>query len=310
MDIVTHGLAGALVARAGGGRASWPLVAAAVGGALAHDLDVLARLWDPMAAITVHRTASHSLIGALPLAAGVAGAIRLCSSAASFWPLAAFAYLGTLSHVGLDLLTPFGTAALWPFATRRLALGWLYVIDPVVIGLVLIGLLGRLRSARHRTWGAQGALTALLVYVIAVGAMSRTAEGQFRRSLGEQGVMPARAIVVPVFPGPLRWLGVAEADDGVYQARFSIGGGGGRAERIVTLPRVTPDPGLDRFSEVRAFRAFARFPWVTVVADGDTQLVEFRDLAFEDHPFGGPMTLRIRLDRSGAVRASELGHKL
>ena len=138
--------------------------------------------------------------------------------------------------------------------------------------------------------------------------MSRPAEGQFRRSLGDQGVMPARAIVVPVLPGPLRWLGVAEADHGVYQVRFSIGGG--RAERIVTLPRVTPDPGLDRVSEVQAFRAFARFPWATGVADGDTQLVELRNLAFEDHPFGGPMTLRIRLDRSGAGRASELGHKL
>lgn len=310
MDIVTHGLAGALVARAVAGRVPWPVVAAAVGGALAPDLDVLARLWDPMAAITVHRTATHSLIGGLPLAAGVAGAIRLWSRAASFWSLAVFAYLGALSHVGLDLLTPFGTAALWPFDTRRFALGWLYVIDPVVIGLVLIGLLVRSRSARYRTWAARGALAALVAYVLVAGTMSRSAEGQLRRLLDHQGVTPARAAVVPVFPGPLRWLGVAEADHAVYQVRFSIGGG--RAERIVTLPRVTTDrdSGLDGIPAVQAFRAFARFPWRTVVADGDTQLIEYRDLAFEDHPFGGPMALRIRLDRSGAVRTIELGHKL
>ena len=73
MDIVTHGLAGALVAGAGGRRASWPLVAAAVGVALAPDLDVLARLWDPMAAITVHRTASHSLDGSGRLLTGRGG---------------------------------------------------------------------------------------------------------------------------------------------------------------------------------------------------------------------------------------------
>jgi len=44
------------------------------------------------------------------------------------------------------------------------------------------------------------------------------------------------------------------------------------------------------------------------VRDGDTQVVVYRDLAFEDHPFGGEMALRVSLDRSGAVRAIQLEH--
>lgn len=34
-------------------------------------------------------------------------------------------------------------------------------------------------------------------------------------------------------------------------------------------------------------------------------VVEFRELTFQDHPFGGPMVLRVRVDPSGAVQAVE-----
>lgn len=73
--------------------------------------------------------------------------------------------------------------------------------------------------------------------------------------------------------------------------------------------------GLAGALVARAGGGRASWPLVAAAVGGalapdlETQLVELRDLAFEDHPFGGPMTLRIRLDRSGAVRASELGHK-
>lgn len=310
MDIVTHGLAGGLVARAVAQRAPWPVVAATLGGALAPDLDVLARLWDPLAAITVHRTATHSLVGGLPLAAGVAGVLRPWWSGPSVWSLAIFAYLGVLSHIGLDLLTPFGTAALWPFETRRFGLGWLYVIDPVVLGVVLVGLFVAFGSAGYGALGARGALVALAAYVVVAGTMHRAAEGEFHRLLDGQGVAPARAAVVPVFPGPLRWLGVAETEGALYRSRFWLGRRGNEA--LAMFPKTAADghPGLEGLPEVKAFRAFARFPWLTVVSDGSARLVEYRDLAFEDHPWGGPMALRLRLDRSGAVRAVELGHKL
>jgi hypothetical protein len=242
----------------------------------------------------------------VPLALGIAGLLKAARPRAGVWPLAALAYLGVLSHVGLDLLTPFGTAALWPLTTRRFALGWLYVIDPVVTAVLLTGLLVAFRFARCRTRGARGALAVLAAYLMVAGAMSHRAEAQLSRLLVERGIAPARAAVIPIFPGPLRWLGVAETTQTFYRARFWLGG---PADAVATLPRVEPDRhrGIDRLPEVQAFRAFARFPRLTVVADGDARLVEYRDLAFEDHPFGGPMVLQLRLERSGAVSAVELG---
>lgn len=310
MDIVTHGLTGGVVAGAVGARGSLPLMAAAVGGALAPDLDVLARLWDPMAPITVHRTATHSLVGGLPVALGVAGAVGGWSAHVPFRSLALIAYLGVLSHIGLDLLTAFGTAVLWPLDSTRFALGWLYVIDPVVIGIVLGGLLFAARWNGQRTVVAQASLGVLTLYVLVAGAMTREAEAAFGRRLDAQGIRPTRATVVPAFPGPVRWLGVAEAECMVYGSRFWAWGASGAVLTGLAKPRQDGLAVLEERPEVQAFLAFARVPWRTVVADGDTRVVEYRDLAFEDHPWGGPLTLRLRLDGSGVVREMEVGHRL
>jgi hypothetical protein len=43
--------------------------------------------------------------------------------------------------------------------------------------------------------------------------------------------------------------------------------------------------------------------------DGDGWIIEYEDLAFEDHPFGGPMRLRLRADAAGVVRAAEFDHR-
>jgi len=309
MDIVTHGLAGGLVATAIATRAPWRTVAATVGGALAPDLDVLARLWDPLAPITVHRTATHSLVGGLLLALGVAGVLSHGAPRGSFRSLGVLAYAGVLSHIGLDLLTPFGAAIFWPLDGRRFGLGWLYVIDPVVIGIGLAGLLVGLGWSGYRAWAARSAVAVLAIYILVAGVVFRRAV-DFRRALEVHAVRPTRSLVVPVFPGPLRWLGVAETDSAIYRTRFWIGGRSVAPFTVIAKTVPHGSAALNGLPEVRAFQAFARVPWVTVVPDGDAQIIEYRDLAFEDHPFGGPMALRLRLDRSGTVRTVELGHKL
>ena len=73
MDVVTHGITGVLVSRALPSGHNASVMAAGLIGALAPDLDAVARLWDPMASITVHRAATHSLIGGLAVALVVAG---------------------------------------------------------------------------------------------------------------------------------------------------------------------------------------------------------------------------------------------
>jgi hypothetical protein len=60
---------------------------------------------------------------------------------------------------------------------------------------------------------------------------------------------------------------------------------------------------------VRTFLERARVPWRRAQHDGGSWTIEYEDLAFEDHPFGGPMILRLRVDASGGVRSVEVGHR-
>jgi inner membrane protein len=310
MDIVTHGLVGALVARTVRPRTPWPGVVAAVGGGLAPDLDVIARFWDPMATITVHRTMTHSFVGGLLLAGVIAAVSKLGVRRLSFAALAAFAYVGVLSHVGLDLLNPFGTAVLWPLTPWRFGLGWLYVIDPVVTGLVVVALVLAAWGTAYRAAIPRWTLALVAAYALAAGAFSWVAEAQWKALLTGQGVAATRVAVVPTFPGPLRWVGVAEANHAFYRAAFSVGKPSHPVFAIFPKESMDGLANLNRTAAVRTFLGFARFPWWTVTTDGDRRQIEYRDLAFEDHPLGGPMALRITVDRDGVVRAVDLGHKL
>lgn len=309
MDILTHGLTGGLVGLAVGGRRPAWSVAAAVAGALAPDLDAVARLWDPLAPLTVHRTATHSLVGGLPLAVAVAAALRAVRAPGALSAFVAVAYGGVLSHIALDVLNPMGAAVLWPFDSRRFGLGWLYVIDPVVFSVALAGLLIAWRWPALRAPAARRALVALGVYAVAAGGLSWAAEVEVRRLLARRGSEASQPVVVPIFPGPLHWMGVAETGTGVSRLRFWLGRGDGALRSVVPTTGPRPGPSLEALPAVRAFRGVARVPVGSVRREGDGSVVEYRDLAFEDHPGGGPMALRLRLDASGTVRQVEVGHR-
>jgi len=307
MDILTHGITGVLVSRAlpGGHRGS--MMAAGLIGALAPDLDVVARLWDPMAAITVHRTATHSFIGGAIVALGVAGLVWGLTRQNPL-RLFAFAYLGLLSHIGSDLLTAFGTAILWPLSDRRFALAQHYIIDPIFSATVLTFLIATFWSKGKRESLATIGLAALALYVLATGAHKSIAVSRWQALTESQGMRPIRSAVIPLFPGPFRWLGVSETDNTFYQQSFRLYGSNTGTPHL--FPKTNTDlRDLEKLKEVQVFLSFARFPWKLEVEDRGLRLVEYRDLAFADHPLGGPLALRIWLNESGSVRKMELGHR-
>ncbi|MBI4489928.1 MAG: metal-dependent hydrolase [Deltaproteobacteria bacterium] len=276
-------------------------------GALAPDVDVVAGLWDPMAAITVHRTATHSFLGGVVIAAVVAG-LLWSFRRESFASLFGFAYLGLLSHMGSDLLTSFGIAILWPLTDWRFALAQHYIIDPIFSIIVVTLLTATFRCKRKRESLARGGLIGVALYVLATAAHKEIAVSRWHALMDSQGTRPIRSVVLPLFPGPFRWLGVSETEKGFYQQSFRLYGS--KTENPHFFSKNNEDfRDLERLREVQAFLSFARFPWKQEVYDRGVRLVEYRDLAFADHPLGGPLSLRIWLYESGAIKKMELGHR-
>lgn len=286
------------------------MMAASLTGALAPDMDAIARLWDPMAAIAVHRTATHSFLGGGIVALVVAGVVWGFSRE-NFLRLFGLAYLGLLSHIGLDLLTTFGTAILWPLSDRRFALAQHYIIDLFISALALGFLSASFLLKERRTFLAKVGLAGIVLYVFITAAHQRVVSARWQEYMKTQGITPIRSAVIPLFPGPFRWQGISETKEAFYLQDFRLYGSYARPPH--KFSKTTVDLGyVERLREVQLFLNFARFPLRQVRIDGPFRIVEYRELAFADHPLGilgGPLSLRIWIDESNSVRRVEFGHR-
>jgi hypothetical protein len=146
------------------------------------------------------------------------------------------------------------------------------------------------------------------LYVLTTGALKWIAVSRWQALSDLHGIRPVRSVVLPLFPGPFRWLGVSETEEGFYQQSFRLYGSNTNTPHF--FPKTKADlRDLEKLKEVQVFLSFARFPWKQESYDRGLRLVEYRDLAFADHPLGGPLALRIWLNESGSVRKMELGHR-
>lgn len=179
---------------------------------------------------------------------------------------------------------------------------WLIVVTGVVVSTWPTG------TQRER---ARVAVLALLAYLAITTEVMAGVEARWRTVLEDRGAPVLRVAVVPAFPGPFRWLGVAKTPDDILQARlwpWAVAS----APRTL-FDRTPPIPGLpdtEAHPAVEAFHERAKFPWRRVLKEGEVWVIEYHDLGFEDHQLGGPMMLSLRVAPSGLVESVELGHRL
>ena len=155
MDTITHGIAGALLAKAvlNGGDLfppepvnkrrviTWSLTL----GAIFPDSDVLRDFLssDPMLIITWHRSITHSLL-CLPIWSVLLAALTLAICRWRKWDSPSYPALcgvwavGILSHIFLDLVTSFGTMIWSPYVWSRPAWDILFILDFSFTAILLI----------------------------------------------------------------------------------------------------------------------------------------------------------------------------
>jgi membrane-bound metal-dependent hydrolase YbcI (DUF457 family) len=196
MDTITHGIAGALMAKAlfhGDDLfASHPMnrqrlvTWSTMLGAIFPDSDVFRDMLsrNDLLIITWHRSITHSLLClplfALLLAALTRGVARWRKwDAPPFWVLTGIYAAGILSHILLDLVTSFGTMVWSPLKWSRPAWDLIFIVDFTFTGLLIVPQIlawvqERPEKARRRAI-ASFAIFALAIFVIqriadAVGA--------------------------------------------------------------------------------------------------------------------------------------------
>ena len=190
-------------------------------------------------------------------------------------------YIGVLSHVGLDLLNPYGVRLLAPFDWRWFYGDTLFIIDPwmwvILMGGIVLARRGRMAlPARH-------ALAAASVYILAMAVnahMARTAVLNEWRI--ERGGAPVNLMVGPIPVTPFRREIVVDA--GIQYERGTIAWLPLRFtfdRAVVPKNDIDPRVALARAApNVRGFLVWSRFPFWTLEPVAGGTRVTVRDMRF------------------------------
>jgi membrane-bound metal-dependent hydrolase YbcI (DUF457 family) len=160
-DNLTHGLAGALLAQTGLQQRYGPAATVAlVVGAELPDFDWLFALGGPVLSFVHHRGMTHSLLGGAGLALLGAFLLWRLFRTHSYWRLVLWTYLGVMLHIGMDVLTPYGTQVFWPWTAKRYTADALFILDYFYTGLMVVTLLliRMVRQQRQRQYSHRSLL--------------------------------------------------------------------------------------------------------------------------------------------------------
>ena len=338
MDTLTHGLAGAVLARTSTGRlAARAALFTGLVAAMLPDLDILF-LRTRLDYLRFHRGWTHSFLVLPVFALAVALLTRLVFRGARLAMLWLFAAIGIGSHILFDWITSFGTMFFFPLSRTRYSLDWVFILDPIFSGIAAATLLATVVfRARGRAVAAAGAAT-LAAYIALCAALHARALEAWRRA--DRPPAGAHVAALPQFLSPFRWLGLSDHPDSVHAGFFDIGPfARGVADpqpprhlseilrslsdfypppdrmMIRRFPNPPPSAALEAaraLPDVEGYLQFTRFPRATVRAapDGSTVIV-WEDLRFLPW-FAGPWQVngrgvlqrrpflyRVRLDATG-----------
>ena len=303
MDPVTHGLTGAVLAQVGF-RQHWgrQATAAMVGGAMVPDVDVF---WSRgVLALETHRGITHSLVGALGLAALIGALLLPLGRERRWWVLALLALGGIVGgHLFMDLINNYGIQLFLPFSNARPALDLVFILDPLVtlpmLAALLLGLAWRGGAARV----GHLALGWLAVYVVALVMSHAAAIGHLQEAAAARGITPLRVSALPRPLNPFGWAGFVEDETRYWQGRVSALGGPIALEPAPKPSAVAAAAAAAQSPEVQIYLWFARFPTLIKHVENGRQVLDYTDLRFSHallgrRPFG---RLRVILSPEGAV---------
>ena len=234
MDILTHALSGALLARATAASTAQPRalslharIAAGAFAAVFPDVDIALRSWDTLAYLNLHQGYTHTLVllplWALVLAASFSLATRRRYGWRAFYGVAA---LGIAIHIAGDVITAYGTMLFAPFSDRRYSLPLAFTIDPYFTAIIVAALLAAMVIPMQR-WIAGVGLAALAAYMVWLGLLQRQAVAVGAEYAQQQSLHGARSAALPQPLSPLHRQIIVNDGDHYHMAYVRLHGDAG-----------------------------------------------------------------------------------
>lgn len=288
-QILLGGAAAAAIAPSAHRRAA--LLAGAALGTL-PDLDVVPLALfvdDPVANMTLHRGASHSLL-VLPLLGALVWAWfrrrggRVAQAPRPwFWAI----QLALVTHPLLDAFTVYGTQLLWPFAPPPTMWSSVFIIDPLYTLPLLVGVAWAWFAAAAP--GAGRALVVALALSSGYLGWSLLAKAWVDRSAGESlaalGLQDAPRFSVPMPFNTLLWRVVVMTPEGFLEAERSLVADRGPMRFVAYRSDVQALQAVAGYGAVRRLRWFNRGFMKAEQRGGELVLSDLRMGAEPDYSF-------------------------
>jgi inner membrane protein len=292
----THTLVGLAIARAGLDEWAPRAALTAVIASNLPDIDIIADFSGLQSYLQHHRGFTHSLLGIPLLSIGLAGGMFIFTK--DFWKTLVVAFLAMATHPVLDYSNAYGLRPFLPFDGSWYYGDALFIVDPVVDLLLLLGILsGKFFRKTVRT----GALTAILLMLVYIGnRVSARNEAQAALETYTAGVSGfERAAVLPRFLEPWTWDGIVETKDSVF--KITIDSQRGIGPETARMPKLESSPVMARAAaapSAAALLGFARFPITRVRTLPSGYRVTFMDFRFYSESNRSSFTADVQLDRS------------
>ncbi len=322
MDNLTHTLTAVALSQAGFNRKTRFATVALILAANVPDVDIVTSFFSSATYLKYHRGLTHSICGATVLAGVVTAAVTMLARRAAppkkknsppldlRW-LAAAAWLGAASHVVLDLTNSYGVRLLEPFSARWFAWDIMYIVDPLLLLILAVGLAAPLlfrvisEEVGARKPGFQKGAIVALAGMAALFSLRGFAHARVIRLLDSHSYYEENPERLAAFPSPLNpfeWRGMAETESAIYIVTVNALDSDIDMERDRAFHKPASSPALTIATKTplaETFLDFARFPWAEVEDADDGYDVKILDLRFysaarQQQPF----TAEIRLDKN------------
>lgn len=323
MDTITHGIAGAVIAKAGFSKRLGRIgIVAGVISSIIPDADIIFKFFGDESFLRHHRGIGNSLFLMFPIAIFLAFIFNRISKKKNFGAFFLLALLEIAGHNFLDLQTSFGTMLLYPFSDRRFSLDLVFIIDFYYTGILLGGLI---LSYIWRRKGVLINISALIILILYTGLCAYNHSKAISLAKDFADKQNIKAINIASLPQPLSpffWANYIDTGKEIYRGFVDLKGGNpennksdtyiGRFKARFRSPNALEYKAIVKFPDspfveralklegVKFFFWFARFPvLIEEINDNNLHILRFFDLQFGTIEGRYPFLYEVVFDSKG-----------
>jgi inner membrane protein len=294
----THTFVGLAVARSGVDKWAPHAAATAVIASNLPDIDIITMFSGTAAYIDLHRGITHTLMGVPVLALLLAAAMSLFTG--KFWRTYAVALIAMATHPLLDYANTYGLRPFLPFDGTWYYGDVLFIIDPYIDLVLLLGIVVGQRKPNARRMTAWLSIAIVVAYIGMRTELHAMAASKLAATAARiPGVV--KSAVFPTIFDPLRWEGIIETKTSVSKIHVHALRGPADADELVSMDLGPPSEIVTRASTARSAATllrFARFPVTRVERLPPGYRVTFLDFRFYSETTNTALASEVILDES------------